>query len=544
MAEYNFNSKYGGFGPENIANQLNEENEYIAASKEITYAKIIDTEDPDKKGRVKIRVIGVHATDTKKDDLPWVNVLPGLGTNAGYGDKNILQKGQIVQVDSLTPGGAEWIVTGGSSIVQEEQKDGSPTSPVNGGGGGTSSGSSNSDADGTPFSADAQNAKLQKEMIPKILSTIMEKLKKTLHALIMAKLLKKIIGSPGGPTPPEPPTEGYDLIVPEIDFTWNPVDRFGKNLGSFIEKIKMIRNDQEESVNPSDIKIELIPEEFEGDLGGEFEPAPGKILGFNLETSNPEFVKLENNELIIPPNVDYGEEPDEGSMEPGKIYIIKYKVINEAGKEYENIIKIKVVKELLATISFKDPELHVQSDAKTPQYKLEEHPSDSPKGQSENKAGKYLPNGMSMEYDGSDDNAYYAIKHPSGSRFDLHHSGNSTWKSTGNMQILTESNMHFYTNSQMEIASGTWVNIKSPNMYFEGIYTHQGNGFIYGDYRIEGNVTIIGDVEIQGNLHVTGTIISDTDVLAQGISLKNHVHPETGAITKPPMWPIWSFTLL
>lgn len=45
----------------------------------------------------------------------------------------------------------------------------------------------------------------------------------------------------------------------------------------------------------------------------------------------------------------------------------------------------------------------------------------------------------------------------------------------------------------------------------------------------------VGDVEIQGKLSASGNIASTSgDVLAGSISLKNHVHPETGALTQKP----------
>lgn len=45
---------------------------------------------------------------------------------------------------------------------------------------------------------------------------------------------------------------------------------------------------------------------------------------------------------------------------------------------------------------------------------------------------------------------------------------------------------------------------------------------------------ILGDVEIDGKLKATGEISSDDDVKADSVSLKNHDHEETGALTKKP----------
>lgn len=47
-----------------------------------------------------------------------------------------------------------------------------------------------------------------------------------------------------------------------------------------------------------------------------------------------------------------------------------------------------------------------------------------------------------------------------------------------------------------------------------------------GTARIEadGGLTIVGDVTITGNLTATGTLTGETDVVADGISLKGHKH--------------------
>lgn len=47
--------------------------------------------------------------------------------------------------------------------------------------------------------------------------------------------------------------------------------------------------------------------------------------------------------------------------------------------------------------------------------------------------------------------------------------------------------------------------------------------------EVTGDVNIIGNLAVTGNITATGTITSDTDVIAQGVSLKNHTHTSAGA---------------
>jgi hypothetical protein len=77
----------------------------------------------------------------------------------------------------------------------------------------------------------------------------------------------------------------------------------------------------------------------------------------------------------------------------------------------------------------------------------------------------------------------------------------------------------------------------------DGDYTHQGNRIQTGNYTITGNYTqvgdmqILGDVLVDGNIVCTGTIsagnftglgggtmTSTSDIVAQGVSLVNHIH--------------------
>lgn len=50
-----------------------------------------------------------------------------------------------------------------------------------------------------------------------------------------------------------------------------------------------------------------------------------------------------------------------------------------------------------------------------------------------------------------------------------------------------------------------------------------------------GTLRVIGDLLVDGSIHVTGGIVADADVQASGISLIQHIHPESvGSVTGAP----------
>ena len=59
-----------------------------------------------------------------------------------------------------------------------------------------------------------------------------------------------------------------------------------------------------------------------------------------------------------------------------------------------------------------------------------------------------------------------------------------------------------------------------------GSVTLKSDGNI--ELRPASTVTVVGNVEVQGTIHATQNISSDTDVIADGVSGKNHTHTQTG----------------
>lgn len=58
-----------------------------------------------------------------------------------------------------------------------------------------------------------------------------------------------------------------------------------------------------------------------------------------------------------------------------------------------------------------------------------------------------------------------------------------------------------------------------------------------GGVTVHGPVTINGDVQVNGDIDLTGTATADTDMIADGVSLKSHKHTGViagGAVSGPP----------
>ena len=489
-----------------------ESSQFYTDMKQATHhiGKVIDTKDPEKRGRIKVRIAGVHNTETPAEEIQWMDIKPSLGTNSGIGSKPTFQIGQMVTVNPLTPGGAEWLVTAGTNILQKELN--------------TLFGS-NKDKDGTPFSADAnKNPKLSKDVIPKIASTILSKLKETLWAVIKAKIIRAIIGKPGGPTDPGN-FDNAPIKVDNIEFITDDLvaDIFGReypiNEYVYYDLSSLGLPIDKKPVQLEDVIIELLP------YDDNEENCPGvdeELFGWN-SNSEKECAKIEDFNFVVPPNVKYTN--DDGTE--GKIYSVKYKVTSKTDENNTDTgsIKVKIVRQrnpkyktipLGAGYNFQ-----TQSGVHTPQYKLEEHPPDSEKGNSEDKTVRQLPNKMSIEEDGSDDNAYYAIKHPTGSRFDLHHSGNGTLKTNADLQLISNGHTTVYAGGQYNLAAMTWLNIKSPTTYIEGKVIIQGDVEVYGNMMIDGNLTVTGTID------ATKEIASADEVYAKtraGVKLSKHDH--------------------
>ncbi|PZR37183.1 phage baseplate assembly protein V [Caulobacter segnis] len=83
--------------------------------------------------------------------------------------------------------------------------------------------------------------------------------------------------------------------------------------------------------------------------------------------------------------------------------------------------------------------------------------------------------------------------------------------------------------TRIDWADGSWIGY-DPGA---GDFTVQ---LVAGAVRLvaPGGLAIDADVEVRGKLHATAEISSDIDLTASGVSLVDHDHVETGALTKKP----------
>jgi hypothetical protein len=136
-----------------------------------------------------------------------------------------------------------------------------------------------------------------------------------------------------------------------------------------------------------------------------------------------------------------------------------------------------------------------------------------------------------------------------------------TWYNGQDFEKPLEARIHDYSDSiafvGLKNASGELdiptVITMLGDTYQEGNYVHQGDRNQTGDYTLTGDFTINGNTIKNGNLTITGNItiagggsgtvnasgctinLSGGDVVADGISLKNHTHiGDSGGTTSPP----------
>lgn len=136
-----------------------------------------------------------------------------------------------------------------------------------------------------------------------------------------------------------------------------------------------------------------------------------------------------------------------------------------------------------------------------------------------------------------------------------------TWYNGQDFEKPLEARIHDYSDSiafvGLKNASGELdiptVITMLGDTYQEGNYVHQGDRNQTGDYTLTGDFTINGNTLKNGNLTITGNItitgggsgtvnasgctinLSGGDVVADGISLKNHTHTgDSGGTTSPP----------
>ncbi len=466
-------------------------------------AIVVNTKDPENKGRAQVKITEVHDINTSNEECFWATIRNPNISSGGIGNKMCVQTNQWVTVEDVSGGAcAAFEITGGSSIVDAEHQEQNEYSynkdvvdPPNEATGGTE--------DNKPFNWNvSKNKALSKSPFPKIFSADDTQLKNTLDFLINSNLLKVVIGGEG-PEDPVPPVTGYPIITNEVDFTKDSkfyVNRLGKDLGLFNDNFWFDKDGFNAPITQSNAILELLP----GTSGH-----PGDIIGYE-ENGEESYVKLEGWRLIIPPNVE--NDPN------GKLYTIEYKVtdLSNLTNTSSNVIKILVFDEIPENRK-KDISIN-STQAVTKQLNIQEPSSDSNKGNPEDKQGIQLPNGISLELDGSSDNAYYAIKHPAGCRYEIFHDGDVINKSKKDMFMISENKTFVWSEKQLDLGTTEVFNVKAREVHNE-----------CKKFVIDGDLYVTGNIICDGTITAKDFIVSDT-----GVKLKTHKHTETDSVTLGP----------
>ena len=105
------------------------------------------------------------------------------------------------------------------------------------------------------------------------------------------------------------------------------------------------------------------------------------------------------------------------------------------------------------------------------------------------------------------------------------------WYSGSDFQDPAEFRMHDYSDGIAIVG----INPKAGALTIPSVIQQTGDTNQDGDYTRQGSLVQIGDMTITGHLHVYGEITCTGDVVAGGISLRNHTHPgDSGGTTGGP----------
>jgi len=533
-------------------------------------AIIVDTKDPEKRGRVKLRVEGQHPGDLPEDQLPWALVQPLLGSNSGKGIKNTISVGQFCKVKSIDTAMTEFMVVSGANAFRSKKGGGTPYSVI-------------------------KNKELFDVPIPDLASLDPMKLGRTIFADLQAKLIDKITaeipafagtigtcmggggcgggaaggGGPGVPpatTPPVQTKPKIKIIVPKSGATQkvNVIDtRSFENLagvqpvniplGQFIqiEEEQLSGQKAKRAATFYDVKVTPVYNTAGSVISGVKEKNKAILVGTDAY-NRPTQVTIDKMMLQIPKNIFYKGKFSEYYIEVDIVAIsdstIKAKaaLIFTVGRpdnvkpyHYKVTRRANFSPGLEKEIDNEIEEIDCKSDSKCtggyglgacPGTKFKEIPRTDDKGKAEEKYVQQWENGISMVVDTSTGNKSWSLGTNDGARIEIGAQGTTLLKGAKDVQIATDS-------GTITVSGSECITI------VDGIATIHCDSFSVKAKTIDLVAPVIalnGDVEISGKLGVAKTlevkqdIASDTNIKAKsevtarykgkGINLSTHIH--------------------
>ena len=484
---------------EELKQELEKLKNEIGAGVKTFMGIVEDIKDPDNEGKAKVRVIDTMTpskTELPTEDLPFAPISKPAGSSGGIGQNSTVSVGQMVELIATNAAESAFkIIRNVDAIFDDETGD---------------------KAFGNV--AEGEDNKIKKEKTPSIGTGDVLKLAGTIYAVIQSQLVKSSSAGTGAveeeitfawPSP-------FEIIVNDIDWSLDEskyVSRFGANLGSILDYIKITDDGGQTLISPpKDSLIITLIDEASG------AQVPGNIVGKNLD-GEEQYVTYENNNLHIPENVPV--------LETG-YYTIQFKVekngVINPGDTVEEFgtIKINVIDLPLSTRnSVARTEISIPpTNAAAPNINISEPPSTADKAQSwYNRVDQGIDNSVIIENDGTPGNRRYCISHLADkddpytlSRFEMKSDGGIIQKAGGDMYLLSEKSLKQKIKGMVEQEIDQYLNIQA-----QAIFMKAPKGF-----RLE------GDIEIVGNITQTGGITSTEDHVAGTISLQGHVHPGDG----------------
>ena len=171
--------------------------------------------------------------------------------------------------------------------------------------------------------------------------------------------------------------------------------------------------------------------------------------------------------------------------------------------------------------------------AEIPEYAFAEFPPESENGQAENKDVQQLPNKMTFEHDGSKDNAYYSIKHPSGSRMEYFHDGRMNIKATDSFQLMSMKNLLINSRNTMEVGVSRRINVHTLRFLLESEeFQVSTEDFVLDTMMF--HLTTEDGIMFESDMDFFGDMVIDGGLKINGVNFDTHTHEETGGYTETP----------